>query len=136
MEENMSEQEVIKLIPSIYEGGSTYYPEFTPDLYKLLKVEFPEIKVELSEDIPTISIHDADVILPLLEIGSSIITNIGAGMLANFLTEYLRSKTRKGEEGTTVCELRIKVDGDDKEIQYKGPVSGLSKLDEMLSELK
>jgi len=114
------------------------FPFETPNLLKFIRVNYPEIKIDIFENSgeeKALALHAADVILPSLYFA---IQDIAITVIGGILSAYLYDKFKgipDSDKNRVKTEIFIedRDNGLTKHITYEGPVSGLENIEKILN---
>lgn len=119
----------IVILPSRIENGSLLFSEDAVPFYKFCTIDKEDDRILITPDDEhqALVLRSLDIFMPDLYVFSGFVIPV----LINLVSSYIYDKVKGSDEEPNV-KLKI-IDGESKtEIDYDGPLSGLSKVEDIL----
>ncbi|MET0978139.1 MAG: hypothetical protein ABWX63_04920 [Paeniglutamicibacter terrestris] len=102
-------------------GKKGVYPPCASDFYKLLRERDVDVRFEHEkQDREYLSLHSAELWLPVLEIGGNILLAFGGSLFSDLVKDWLMLKKQPAEETTLHVEFSVAKDGSVHEFKADG----------------
>lgn len=102
-------------------GKKGVYPPCASDFYKLLRERNVDVRFEHEkQDRELLSLHSAELWLPVLEIGGNILLAFGGSLFSDLVRDWLVLKKQPADETTLHVEFSVEKDGSVHEFKADG----------------